>query len=195
MILFRRNNQPSKSHEENHTAWLSSIRDTVWHRVSYENQVVPSDYALKMHWSRTCWVIQMWSQASHNTMSLQPTNRYGWKMSGEELEVVWDSDDNIRKVRQRVALLLEGCKCKTGCRTNRCKCQKKGSLCTPGCSCINCTNLVIQEAALQFERDTHSESDDSDEQEDLDMETIEYDIETDKLMDTVFGDVTELQLF
>ena len=54
---------------------------------------------------------------------------------------------------------------------------------------------MIQEAALQFERDTHSESEDSDEQEGLDMETIEYDIETDELMDTVFGDVTELQLF
>ena len=33
--------------------------------------------------------------------------------------------------------------CKTGCKTGRCSCRKKGQTCSEGCSCVNCLNLPV----------------------------------------------------
>ena len=46
-----------------HVHFLKSIRDTIWARVPFEDQIAPSSGALKLHWVRSVWVIRMWSQA------------------------------------------------------------------------------------------------------------------------------------
>ena len=43
-------------------------------------------------------------------------------------------------MNKRVAGLLKGCRCKTGCKTARCGCKKKGNVCSEGCECTDCTN-------------------------------------------------------
>ena len=40
-----------------------------------------------------------------------------------------------------MALIKKGCGCKTGCITARCKCNKSGNYCGPGCKCVRCCNL------------------------------------------------------
>ena len=67
--------------------------------------------------------------------------QYGWKLTSGQLEIDWDSDENIRHIQEKVRLLLRGCTCKTGCTSNRCKCKKSGNCCMPSCKCINCKNL------------------------------------------------------
>ena len=60
-------------------------------------------------------------------------------MNGE-IQVVWDSQENIEDVKNRVKQLTTGCQCVTGCDTNRCGCRKNGKLCSAGCNCKNCQN-------------------------------------------------------
>ena len=38
--------------------------------------------------------------------------------------------------------LIKGCKCATGCHTNRCGCRRKNSECSAGCECTNCANTA-----------------------------------------------------
>ena len=50
-------------------------------------------------------------------------------------------------IRKRVATLLKGCGCKTGCQTRQCGCKAKGQACGEGCNCMNCTNTDMNTTA------------------------------------------------
>ena len=58
----------------------------------------------------------------------------------EILEIFWDTAENIQKIKQKVRLLMNGCSCKSGCRTGRCGCKKRGAVCGAGCCCAHCEN-------------------------------------------------------
>ena len=115
--------------------WYYAIRTKVWERISFEDQLPPSAEALELHWLRTIWVVDYWSQACHSSITLLPLDCFGWQINGSKVVVEWDSPDNIQQVRNRVAFLTHGCGCKTGCATARCKCVKTGRQCGPGCGC------------------------------------------------------------
>ena len=110
--------------QQQHTAWLEDIRNNIWDDITFENEMMPSDDALYLHWRRSCWVLHMWRQANLNNMSLKPITDYGWQLVDNTLTVVWDTPKNIASIRNRVRLLLRGCKCVTGCTTGRCGCKK-----------------------------------------------------------------------
>ena len=103
--------------------------------------MVPSTEALRRHWKRSCWVIDMWRQADRNTMQVADITSCGWNVIDGILSIDWDSNENQATVNERVLLLTKGCKCKTGCTTGRCGCQKKGQSCSEGCACLHCSNL------------------------------------------------------
>lgn len=42
-----------------HSRWLDDIRQTIWYRTKFENEMIASDEALMLHWKRTCWVLHM----------------------------------------------------------------------------------------------------------------------------------------
>ena len=132
---------PTKSIKEQHQDWINSIRDNIWSRTKFENQMIPSNEALYLHWQRTCWVLQMWSQADKNTIILSDMEQFGWKIVESTLTIIWDSAENIRNIEKRVDAILKGCRCSTGCATARCGCRKKGTSCLEGCECVNCTNM------------------------------------------------------
>ena len=75
-------------------------------------------------------------------MVLKPITENGWTIKNTKLCVVWDREENMQLVRERVNLLLRGCKCVTGCKNRVCGCKRKNSNCTGGCQCINCDNEV-----------------------------------------------------
>ena len=169
---------PTTSIKQQHMLWLDDIRQNIWYRIKFENEMLPSTEALFLHWQRSCWVIHMWEQADRNTMTLEPITHHGWNITDEKLTVVWDTPQNIQAVRDRVKLLLRGCKCVTGCTTGRCGCKKMNQHCSEGCECKNCSNITtvenetdIADIALEEEYRT-SENIDSD---------------TDEIMDWVFG--------
>ena len=46
----------------------------------------------------------------------------------------------MAEIKQRVSMLLKGCKCRAGCGSAACGCKKKGERCHEGCDCIGCMN-------------------------------------------------------
>ena len=165
---------------QQHTAWLEDIRNNIWDRITFENEMMPSDDALYLHWGRSCWVLHMWRQANLNNMSLKPITDCGWQLVGNTLTVVWDTPKNIASICNRVRLLLRGCKCVTGCTTGRCGCKKSLRKCSEGCQCRNCLNTS---SALTSE----SELLDIVIEEDMPPGSEHTEEETDELMDWIFG--------
>ena len=125
--------------EEHHKKWYEGLRESIWERITFEDQLPPSLDALKLHWLRCLWVIDYWRQAHHNNITLLPMEWFGWVTGSSTVQVEWDSPENMHKTRQTVAFLTHGCACKTGCSTTICKCVKSGQLCGPGCTCARST--------------------------------------------------------
>ena len=176
---FKQFTDPAVTVEKWHSAWLDDIRQNISYRIKFENEMVPSHEALKLHWQRTCWVLHMWKQADSSRMVLEPITQHGWSLTDGTLTFVWDTTANIKAVRDRVKLLMKGYKCVTGC--TRCKCRKSNRLCSEGCECINCTNISrsidnpeereVVELAIEEEVTTH---------------TSDFE-DTEDLLDSVFG--------
>ena len=66
----------------------------------------------------------MWHQAECNAVTLASLNGNGVILKDGKSEILWDTPENIQTVRQNVRLLINGCGCKSGCRTGRCSCKK-----------------------------------------------------------------------
>ena len=157
---FKKFSDPSLTVQQQHSRWLEDIRQNIWDRTAFENEMIPSDEALLLHWKRSCWVVHMWQQADRNTMTLEPITQCGWSLNNGELTVIWDSESNVTAVRQRVTSLLRGCRCTTGC-TGLCGCRRKKIQCSIGCQCINCSNTeeVIQQdemAEIALEEESYT---------------------------------------
>lgn len=172
-----------------HKKFLQFLRERVWAKVKYEEEMMPSDEALARHWKRSEWVLNVWAQSTSNSITYPPLTEYGWKIENGELKIDWESDDNMATVRQTVALIRKGCGCKTGCNTTRCKCHKAGNYCF-GCKCINYTNLPDQSpgpsTAAHPQPSTQSKTE-SDSEQDSDRES-ELEREVNDIMMDVFGD-------
>ena len=39
-----------------HITWLYFLRERIWSRIKYEEEMIPSDGALQRYWQRSCWV-------------------------------------------------------------------------------------------------------------------------------------------
>ena len=130
----------SQTIKEQHLNWLKDIKQNIWDRIQFENEMIPSSDALYLHWKISCWISHMWQQADKNTMVLEDITNYGWRLDDGNLKVFWDTDENMQSIRKMVEILLQGCKCKTGCTTARCSCKKIKEICREGYQCINCEN-------------------------------------------------------
>ena len=53
------------------------------------------------------------NQADKNT---HLSEQYGWKITDNELTIVWGTEENIRNIQMCVDAILKGCKCTTGCQ-------------------------------------------------------------------------------
>ena len=175
--LFNSLIQTGQEVTSHHSAWLALIREKIWVRIKYEEEMIPSDEALKRHWKRACWVQRVWSQAASNNITYPSLEDSGWKLlDSTSLAIDWDSEDNITLIRDRVALIKKGCGCKTGCQTTRCKCKRGSHYCGPGCKCQGCINLPVpQTSVVTLDQDSSSESE------------VDFDEEIQTIMQEVFG--------
>ena len=128
--------------------------------------------------------------------------QYGWKRENGKLDihVVWEISENIAKSKASIEFFLAGCKCKTGCTTRISSCRKKERSCGPSClchfcknnpnatkeSCMNDTDLVVQDLLEEPSDDTYIEESDDD-LEEFRSEEMDDDEELRVLMDFVFG--------
>ena len=126
----------------------------------------------------------MWRQSTQNNITYPPLQGNGWKVENSSLNIQWDSEENISKVRMRVALIKKGCACKIGCKTVRCKCKKNNNPCGPGCKCVGCCNMP--NGVTPGQASVEQENDDVDSSESEDDMTDKVD----KIMSSVFGNRT-----
>ena len=104
-----------KPSEEQHVEWLDGIRESIWIHISEPSHFMPSNKALRLHWYRSLWVVNMWQQASLSQITLLPMHQYGWKANGD---YIWETEYSIQHVQGRVRFLTSGCGCTTsGCKT------------------------------------------------------------------------------
>ena len=164
---------------QQHYPLLQNIRQCIWDRIQFENEMIPNNDVLHRHWKRVCWVLDLWAQADRNTIIPKPLSNYGWKVQDNTLAIDWDSDINMDAVKERVEGLLKGCGCKTGCQTWQCQCNAKEKGCGQGCNCTNCTNthLPIPNVTGSMEEMSVEEIIEDAPPEDLD-----------EIMEWVFGD-------
>ena len=59
--------------EKQHKVWLEELRTSIWPRITYEDDILPTTEALWRHWLRSCWVITMWKQSDRNIMQVADT--------------------------------------------------------------------------------------------------------------------------
>ena len=59
-------NCPERKHEQ----WLHHIRRAIWIRADSESKNMPSITALKLHWTRCLWVVNMWQKAIENDIDM-----------------------------------------------------------------------------------------------------------------------------
>lgn len=96
----------------------------------------------------------MWHQVENSTMNLHSMTTYGWMIQDRALNIIWDSETNNCKDHQ-----TKGCKCKTGCATNRCSCRWSGNICSVGCECTNCVNIPPCYSSIDWGRTHHWRND------------------------------------
>ena len=126
----------SNSQLSQHLFFMDELRKIIWPRTSSQEECLPSSSALQLHWSRCCWVLRVWSQACSSSLDVPAPTEHGWCVNTTgKIEVSWDTEESIASVKALVESLTSGCKCKTGCSTNRCKCRKSGDYCSVGCRC------------------------------------------------------------
>ena len=146
--------------------WLEKIRQMVRKEPGCETEDywLPSDDALKLHWKRCCYILQMWKQTDQNIITLPNITEWGWSIVDNELIVKWDSQSNLKRTDKYRKLWINGCKCKSlnkPCSSKNCGCQKNLRSCGPACKCSNkCCNKPVDpsiEALMQDEPGTSSE--------------------------------------
>ena len=121
---------------EAHRQLLDIIRKATWKGV-YEDQLLPTDEALRFHWLRSCWVSTLWGNSLHEQLTVPNIRDYGWAVSDSNtVSFIWDSESNIQAIRNNVKYLTRGCGCpKSGCVNKQCSCKKNDRTCGPGCKC------------------------------------------------------------
>ena len=127
--------KPNKETSDQHEDWYNTIRGKTWERIQFEHEVTPSIDALEYHWARTIWVIDYWSQSCSEKITPLPINMFGWQKDDNDIQVMWDSPENIQKVKERVTFLAQGCGCRSGCKNRQCRCVKNKTVCGPTRTC------------------------------------------------------------
>ncbi len=164
-----------------HSDWLSLIGDRIWARIQYEEETIPSSDALSRHWMRAFWVLMVTIHIKCHHLPITSPENHGWKQPQHNtLTIDWDSENNVTKAKERVALTRKGCSCKTGCSTSRCKCKKSNFQCGPGCKCLGCMNLPIEAVGPRVWDSNSTDSDLED--------------EVDQLMVDIFGNPDDTYL-
>ncbi|KAJ8036249.1 hypothetical protein HOLleu_20166 [Holothuria leucospilota] len=207
--LFNHVNVPSNDPITNHIAFLDAIREGHFHRISDESEWLPPVSALKFHWQRCCWVAQLWAQAFSSAVHVPDCTVHGWSLTDGLISVIWDTEENMKKVDNNQKMLRQGCKCTKGCSQNWCKCRKGGRFCSLFCLCKNCKNrcsdrvtessdqmpgVATPHASEADEEFSDDSSDQSDEESEI-LNEAEFSVITNVTSSVVLDPMIELDEF
>lgn len=109
----------------------------------------PTCDSLLKHIERANYQTAVWSRCLTAQMAVPSPIGNGWHLLDGEIEIKWMT----RPPAPESLLEYTDCKCKAGCLTNRCSCQKASLKCTELCCCTGCRN-----EASEFDGDEEAES-------------------------------------
>ncbi|CAC5420144.1 unnamed protein product [Mytilus coruscus] len=136
------------------SAFLREKLETPEHRVPSEEFYLPSFDALFLHWKRSYWVSRVWVQAYCENVQYPSLTDFGWKLEIDgQLDVIWDSPENLQKVINNIKAWTAGCNClKSDCNSKICGCKKINMACGPGCKCgSSCKNKNVNSQVCNTE--------------------------------------------
>lgn len=79
ITLFNSFSEGSGTVSNHHITWWDFLRERIWSKIQYEEEMIPSVDALKRHWMRSCWVVSVWKQATENHITCPSLENNGWK--------------------------------------------------------------------------------------------------------------------
>ena len=129
---------------QNITQWHDFTRRVCFHHSSgskdHESLLIPSVSALRFHMSRSEYVLKTVFHACSSNLPPISACEYGWRMVNNQIQIVWDEEEVMDKVKAN-----KGCGCKSakcdgstvGCRN----CYQMCRPCTMKCKCkLKCNN-------------------------------------------------------
>ena len=131
---------------------LAKLRWFIFSKYQYNSENLPSTFGgLKYKIFRSHYVTLTLKHAVVSKQNLTSFLNYGWEIV--ENNITPTLTDNLPEPSALIE--LSACGCKTGCKTNRCKCRKSGFTCTDTCKCAHCenNNCRIEDKGNVFEED------------------------------------------
>ena len=95
--------------------------------------LTPTEASLAFKIKRSHYICKIWKNANNPIPDLPSPENSGWK------KVMTDKPPVLEAVLEAV-VELSICRCKTGCKSMRCKCRKNNLTCTEMCFCEECGN-------------------------------------------------------
>ena len=93
--LFNSLKRDTQTPMEHHEMFIDKLRQSIWDRVVYEDNLIPSIDALRRHYLRAAWVLAYWKESKKEYMEPPPITLYGWKEADRKIQVDWESETNI----------------------------------------------------------------------------------------------------
>ena len=97
----------------------------------------------------------------------------GWSKTDDGYSIEWEAVETSEKIQNTLDFLNKDRLCKTGCKTMKCSCKKRGRECGSGCECRGCTNLSLSQP-IEDEEDSVYEDDTERNCEELESEEITF---------------------
>ena len=117
----------------------------------------PTPSALDFKIQRSDYISKIWTSADQPRPILPSPEDFCWKLQDEMYEAIM-TDQPV----PNAMVELSFCRCKTGCKTNRCKCRKNEMSCTEMCYCEDCENDDDNENCSWSDEEDEDNGDDDD---------------------------------
>ena len=115
----------------NNVSTTDEARVMLFNKSRSPESLSPTSDALHFHIKRAHYQASIWRQAHLVNPELPNPEDMGWKIEEARLKPIIMSFPPVPESCREVI----ACKCKSGCKTLRCKCKKSNLNCTRGCTC------------------------------------------------------------
>ena len=96
-----------------------------------EESLPPNSDSLYQHILRVNYEAYIRKRSTLNNIAAPSPNGFDWNLEGDHLEIEWGTKESAPDSILEYVM----CRCKKGCNTKRCSCQKANLPCTELCQC------------------------------------------------------------
>ena len=135
---------------------INALRQLRWYLFSkfqYDSEKLsPTSSALRFAIYRSHLVCNTWKKSLFRAPSYLNPEEYGWEYDTNSNSYEAVMTNQLAAPKHIVELCIS--KCKTGCESLRCSCEKNNLVCTEMCMCNDCKNCPNEELIISESWDT-----------------------------------------